>query len=189
MKTIWEKDAQDELLARAEKLRPDAPALWGKLNCPRMLTHVTDGLRMAMGSLKVTTKNSPLRFAPIRYLIIYVFPLPKGAPAAPELLARAPEEWERELADFKQVFAQLVADNQQTDGQQVVQTGGQFQGLDVKQIHQGEFGTDLVQLFNQGEKGEQAKQGNQHHGAGAIDFGSEIAACGAHENRAQERRG
>jgi len=117
MKTIWEKDAQDELLARAEKLRPDAPALWGKLNCPRMLTHVTDGLRMAMGSLKVTTKNSPLRFAPIRYLIIYVFPLPKGAPAAPELLARAPEEWERELADFKQVFAQLVADNQQTDGQ------------------------------------------------------------------------
>src|SRR5690606_35316379 len=79
--------------------------------------------------------------------------------------------------------------NQQTDGQQVVQTGGQFQGLDVKQIHQGEFGTDLVQLFNQGEKGKQAKQGNQHHGAGAIDFGSEIAACGAHENRAQERRG
>lgn len=116
MKTIWEKDSQDELLARVEKLHPNAPAQWGKLNCPRMLTHVTDGLRMAMGTLNVTPKNSPLKFAPIRYLIIYVFPFPKSAPAAPELIARVPGEWERELAEFKQVFAQLVANSQRTDG-------------------------------------------------------------------------
>ncbi|MBL8186632.1 MAG: DUF1569 domain-containing protein [Acidobacteria bacterium] len=118
MKSIWQAEVREELLERLGKLRPDAPAQWGKMNCPRMLTHVTDGLRMAMGEMNIASKNSPLKLAPIRYLIIYVLPFPKGAPTAPELVDRVPGEWERELAEFKQTFAQLTANSQQTDGRE-----------------------------------------------------------------------
>ena len=68
MKTMWQQEACEELLARAGKLHPEAPAQWGKLNCSRMLAHVTDGLRMATGELPVAPKKLPLRFTPIKQL-------------------------------------------------------------------------------------------------------------------------
>ncbi len=115
MKTIWEQTEREELLARTDKLAADLPARWGKMDCPKMLAHVTDGMRMTMGEMEIAPKKSPLRFPPLRYLIIYVLPFPKGAPTAPELIERTPGEWEREIAEFKQVFARLVASSQRTD--------------------------------------------------------------------------
>lgn len=115
MKTIWDQSSCEELLARAEKLTADSPAQWGKMNASRMLTHVTDGLRMTMGEMEIAPKMTPFRFPPLRYLIIYVLPFPKGAPTAPQLLERVPGEWERELAEFKTVFARLAASSQRTD--------------------------------------------------------------------------
>jgi len=109
MKSMWQPEACEELLARAGKLRPDAPAQWGKFNCSRMLTHVTDGLRMATGELPVAPKNLPLRFTPIKQLVIYWLPFPKGAPTAPELLARAPGEWEREVSQFRDAMQQFIS--------------------------------------------------------------------------------
>lgn len=115
MKTIWEKEAREELLTRANTLNPDLPALWGKMNCPKMLAHVTDGLRMTMGEMEVASKNSPLKFAPLRHMIIYWLPFPKGAPTAPELIERTPGEWEREIIEFKEALARLAASSQRTD--------------------------------------------------------------------------
>ena len=109
MKTIWQSEACEELLARAARLRPEAPAQWGKMNCSRMLAHVTDGLRMATGELKVASKPSPLKFMPIKKLVIHWMPFPKGVPTAPELLARAPGEWEREVARFQQELRQFAS--------------------------------------------------------------------------------
>ena len=109
MKTMWQPEAREELLARAGKLRPEAPAQWGKLNCSRMLAHVTDGLRMATGELRVAPKSSPLKYTPIKQLIIYWLPFPKSAPTAPELLARAPGEWEREVSQFRDALQQFVS--------------------------------------------------------------------------------
>ena len=100
MKTLWQADNCEELLARAEKLQPSAPAQWGKMNCPRMLAHVTDGLRMAMGELQIAPKKTPLKFAPINHLLIHWLPFPKGAPTAPQLIQRTPGEWNREVSEF-----------------------------------------------------------------------------------------
>ena len=114
MKTIWEQTACEELIARAEKLHADLPANWGKMNCPKMLAHVTDGIRMTLGEKDIPPKNTPLKFAPIKHLILYWLPFPKGAPTAPELLERIPGEWEREMADFKSAFAKLTASKERT---------------------------------------------------------------------------
>lgn len=115
MKSMWESEARDEILARVGKLQPAAPAQWGKMNCSKMLTHVTDGLRMATGELFVAPKNSPLRFTPLKQLIIYWLPFPKGAPTAPELLERTPGEWERETAQFKEALQRFTACSQKSD--------------------------------------------------------------------------
>ena len=115
MKTIWQPEACDELLGRAAKLQPEAPAQWGKMNCSRMLTHVTDGLRMATGELYVAPKKTPLKLMPVKKLIIYWLPFPKGVPTAPELLARTPGEWHGEISAFRTALLQFAAGSQQNE--------------------------------------------------------------------------
>ncbi len=82
--------------------RLDAKPGWGKMNASAMMAHINDSLRMALGDLPVKSKNLPLRYKPIRKLFIYYLPMPKGAPTAPELIARCPE---RRLEDEKKAFA------------------------------------------------------------------------------------
>ena len=115
MKSMWQPEVREEVLARAQKLQPAAAAQWGKMNCSRMLTHVTDGLRMATGELYVAPKTTPLKFTPIKQLIIYWLPFPKGVPTAPELIERKPGEWEREVTQFKEALQNFVASSQKTD--------------------------------------------------------------------------
>ena len=96
--TLWDSAARDRLIMRLGKLRPESPAQWGKFNAPRMLAHVTDWMRMAAGELTTAPRHSMLRLAPVRHLVIHYLPFPKGVPTAPELLARAPDEWSAECS-------------------------------------------------------------------------------------------
>jgi hypothetical protein len=93
MKSLWQEPARREILARLERLSPEARAGWGRLDAPRMLAHVTDALRMAFGDLPTASKRLPLRFPPLKQLVFYWLPMPKGAPTAPELLARPCIDW------------------------------------------------------------------------------------------------
>lgn len=52
------------------------------------------------------SKNLPLRFTPIKQLIIYAAPFPKGAPTAPELLARCDGA---RIEDEQQAYAELLS--------------------------------------------------------------------------------
>ena len=86
MKTIWETAAQRELSDRLSGLSADHRALWGKMSAQQMVCHLTESLKMALGELPVAPKNLPLRYPPLKQLIIYVAPFPKSAPTAPELV-------------------------------------------------------------------------------------------------------
>ena len=88
MPSFWEADAREDICRRVERLTPDAAAQWGKFTPSKMLAHLNDALRMASGDLPVAPRNTPLRFWPIKQLVIYVLPFPKSVPTAPELLAR-----------------------------------------------------------------------------------------------------
>ena len=59
-------------------------------------------------SLPTAPKNAPIRFPPLKQLIIYWLPWPKGVPTAPELLARPPSEWQGELVTLRDELAALV---------------------------------------------------------------------------------
>lgn len=73
---------------RADRLTVDSRARWGKLTAAGMLAHLNDSLRMVTGELAVKPKHLPIRYPPLRQLVVYVLPFPKSAPTAPELLAR-----------------------------------------------------------------------------------------------------
>lgn len=103
--TIWDTAVRASIAARAQRVTADAKPGWGKMNASAMMAHINDSLRMALGDLPVKSKNLPLRYKPIRKLFIYYLPMPKGAPTAPELIARCANAV---LEDEKQTFADLI---------------------------------------------------------------------------------
>lgn len=98
--TLYDAEHRDEILRRLDGLRADARPAWGRMDAPRMVSHLLEAYRMASGELKVPRKPVPLR-ALVRYLFIHRLPFPKGAPTAPALLARAPESWPDDVARLR----------------------------------------------------------------------------------------
>jgi len=103
--TIWDHSVRTSIADRAQRVTADATPGWGKMNAGAMMAHINDSLRMALGDLPVKSKNLPLRYKPIRKLFIYYLPMPKGAPTAPELIARCQNAV---LEDEKKAFAELI---------------------------------------------------------------------------------
>jgi len=97
-KSLSDARARQELLDRLERLTPETPARWGKMNAPQMLAHVADWMLMAKGELKAAAKKRPLRYPVIKQLAIYWLPFPKGVPTAPELIRKKPVVWAIEYA-------------------------------------------------------------------------------------------
>ena len=101
MATFWDRATRESLCRRITSLTPDATARWGKFTAAQMVAHLNDAMRMATGDLPVQPKNLPIRYFPLKQLILYVLPFPKGAPTAPELLARcAAADLKTEQAEF-----------------------------------------------------------------------------------------
>ena len=107
---LVERDRQS-ILSRLDKLRPDMQPKWGRMNASQMLAHLADGVRMALGDLPVQRLNIglPLRYPPLKQLIVYVIPFPKGAPAAPEIMTRTAEDWDKERAVLQELMRRFLA--------------------------------------------------------------------------------
>ena len=101
MKSVWNDVDHRELQSRIDRLTPELSARWGKFTAPGMVCHLTDALKMATGELPVAPKKLPIRFTPLKQLIIYALPFPKGAPTAPELLSRRATDWTCEVETLK----------------------------------------------------------------------------------------
>jgi len=100
-KSIWNEHTRRALLERLERLAPEARPRWGKMTAPQMVAHLMNWARMAEGEVTTKTIPHPLRYTPLKQLVIYWLPWPKGVPTAPELVAREPEEWEAETAALR----------------------------------------------------------------------------------------
>ena len=110
MSTVFNLEDRLTLARRIDALAASATPLWGRMDCPQMLAHLTDGVRMALGEFRVTTKGpAALRLPPIRHAVIHWLPFPKGAPTAPELLVRRATDWQAECADLKHLLERLGA--------------------------------------------------------------------------------
>lgn len=108
MKTAWNAIDRRELQDRLLDLTPEHVARWGRMTAPQMVAHLRDALLMALGELPVASRRLPIRFPPLKQLIIYWLPFPKGAPTAPELLSRAPRDWPSEVAAVQSLLEQFA---------------------------------------------------------------------------------
>jgi hypothetical protein len=115
MKTLWDRAAHDEIIARMNQLTPERRPLWGRMTCPQMVVHVTDALALYLGELTARGKRTPLQYAPFKQLIVYLVPMPKNVPTAPELLARVPGEWPAEIARLHAMVDSFVRQRDRLD--------------------------------------------------------------------------
>jgi hypothetical protein len=100
MKSIWNDADQRALRARVRQLTPQHAAQWGRFTAPQMVIHLCDSMRMAASELPVARKDLPIRYTPLKQLIIYWLPFRKSTPTAPELLARAPGDFANDRAEL-----------------------------------------------------------------------------------------
>ena len=113
MKSIWDTVAQREVHDRLKTLSSDRRAQWGKMSAQQMVCHLGESLKMALGELKVARKNLPIRYPPLKQLIVYVAPFPKNVPTAPELVVTAtPNAWTRDVHDLQALLDRFVARGQ-----------------------------------------------------------------------------
>ena len=97
------------LLDRIDRLRPDAKAAWGRLDAARMLCHLGDQLRVALGEIRAAPQHSWLSRTLGRFVVVHTgFQPPRGkVQTAPEMLSSKPAGWQADLDACKQLAARV----------------------------------------------------------------------------------
>ena len=107
MKSIWNEDDRKSLVGRIGRLGAEMRPRWGKMGPAEVLVHLADPMRNAMGEIPCAMKDTPFRRFPVKQLVVYLMPWPKGAPTAPEYLhpeARDVEGARRALREAMERF-------------------------------------------------------------------------------------
>ncbi|HPS77678.1 MAG TPA: DUF1569 domain-containing protein [Thermoanaerobaculaceae bacterium] len=98
MKTLFNPPMAAAIRERMARVRPDTHPRWGRMNAAQMVCHLTDSFRVALGEVPVAFKPNPLTFYPLRWLLVYVLPTPKGKiPTTPEFQLTKPADWQADL--------------------------------------------------------------------------------------------
>jgi hypothetical protein len=109
MKTLFDPAPIEEIQGRMERLRADAPALWGKMSAAQMVCHLIDAFRIPLGEEPVTVRWMPLRIYPLRWFFVYVLPWPKGKlPTTPEFQRTKPTDWAADQVAWKAALERFV---------------------------------------------------------------------------------
>lgn len=86
MRSILKEGDRAEIIDRVRSLSASSSGRWGSMSVSDMLRHLNLSARMALGELTVPSANKrAFQMFPLKHLILYVLPFPKGAPTAPEL--------------------------------------------------------------------------------------------------------
>jgi hypothetical protein len=89
-----------KLVQRLRAVRPDARPAWGTLTAPRMLCHLADQLRVALGDVPARPAHNLASRTLLKFLVVNTgFRPPRGKiQTAPEMLASKPAAWDADLA-------------------------------------------------------------------------------------------
>src|ERR1044072_9462631 len=110
MGSILNEVDRAEIFARLQALSASSTARWGTMDVVNMLQHLRLSARMTLGELAVPSVNKrPFQFFPLKHLLLYVLPFPKGAPTAPELKPDRAESFDAERAILLNLLDQIAA--------------------------------------------------------------------------------
>lgn len=108
MPTVHDPSTRESLRARLASLRPDTRPRWGRMSVDQMLWHVNQGLVVALGRAPSPTMKAPLPKPVMRFLVL-ALPWPKGAPTAPQWVAKDQYDFEAERARCLSMIDELSA--------------------------------------------------------------------------------
>jgi len=110
MSSILNENDRAAICKRVRSLSATSSARWGRMNLAGMLEHLRLSAQMAVGELAVASSNKrAFQVFPLKPLILYVLPFPKGAPTAPELLAGTTASFEEERASLLALLEKIGA--------------------------------------------------------------------------------
>lgn len=86
MKNLLKAADRDQLISRLDNLRPESQRRWGAMSATQVVPHLTDPLWVAVGDRHAEPMGGIFSKFPVRPLVIWVMPWPKGAPTAEEFI-------------------------------------------------------------------------------------------------------
>jgi len=93
---------------RLRSLSISSTGRWGTLDVTGMLKHLHLSALMAIGEMEVPSANKRVfQVFPLKYLLLYVLPFPKGAPTAPKLKPTAAASLEEERAALLELIERI----------------------------------------------------------------------------------
>jgi hypothetical protein len=109
MPSIRSESVRKDLIQRLDRLTPASKAKWGKLDAPRVLCHLGDTLAMALGGIRRPSVNANrLQRYLLKYLFLYIAPMPKGLPTATELLSSPPSNFDADRQRIVDLIERLA---------------------------------------------------------------------------------
>lgn len=108
MKTLHDRVERAAILERLARLSPASPRQWGTMTVAEMVGHLSKAAEMALGELPTRPKGPrAFRHFPLKHLVLYVLPMPKGAPTARELLVPAADDFAESVARLRRLVERL----------------------------------------------------------------------------------
>lgn len=108
MRSILNDGDRAEISFRLQSLSVSSTGRWGSLGVAGMLHHLRLSARMTLGELPVPSVNKRMfQVFPLKHLILYVLPFPKGAPTAPELKPGVAATLEEERAALLELLERI----------------------------------------------------------------------------------
>lgn len=98
MQNIFDPAERARLVARILTLTAKTPARWGRMSAPQMVCHLYDAVESAEQPAPSEVAAGVLTRFPVKQLVIYWLPWPKGKlQSPPDLLVTQPTDWERDV--------------------------------------------------------------------------------------------
>ena len=108
MGSILNESDRAAITGRLRTLSASSVGRWGTLDVVGMLEHLNLSTRMALGDMPVPSVNKrAFQMFPLKHLILYVLPFPKGAPTVPELKPNSTTSVDEERAALLELLERI----------------------------------------------------------------------------------
>ena len=115
MPSMFDRVTRERFRKRIWKLSPQSERRWGTMSSSKMICHLGDQVRLALGELEARPLPGPMRYAPMRWLAIYVIPWPHGFKGPPETFTTNSREWERDVVALDALLEEFAARSDQRE--------------------------------------------------------------------------
>jgi Protein of unknown function (DUF1569) len=109
MKSIFSPADNQEFIARIDRLKPDSPAQWGKMNAAQVLAHMQMPLRVALGDLKLKRGLMAILIGGLaKKKLLSPQPFGKSLPTDPNFVIKGQRDFETEKQQLLELLQRAL---------------------------------------------------------------------------------